>query len=127
MLRRPLLILVCLLPAIFFGQEYQFDSDEFPGEVITKKGTVRKGYIDMRGNNMIPWANQTSVKFFSEDAIADGKLKGKEKEKFKFYSSMAENAVNKECRDTFLALANEEARQKLKFEIEYDEFVLVEN
>lgn len=51
----------------------------------------------------------------------------KEKEKFKFYSSMAETAVNKECRDTFLALANEEARQKLKFEIEYDEFILVEN
>ena len=51
----------------------------------------------------------------------------KEKEKFKFYSEMSEVAVNKECRDTFLALANEEARQKLKFEIEYDEFVLVEN
>lgn len=40
---------------------------------------------------------------------------------------MSEVAVNKECRETFLALANEEARQKLKFEIEYDEFVLVEN
>lgn len=51
----------------------------------------------------------------------------KEKDKFKFYSEMSELAVNKECRDTFLALANEEARQKLKFEIEYDEFVLVEN
>jgi rubrerythrin len=51
----------------------------------------------------------------------------KEKEKFKFYSEMAEAAVNDECRKTFLALANEEARQKLKFEIEYDEFILVEN
>ncbi|NOU62221.1 ferritin family protein [Marinifilum caeruleilacunae] len=51
----------------------------------------------------------------------------KEKEKFKFYSKMADTAVNEECRNTFLALAKEEARQKLKFEIEYDEFVLVEN
>jgi rubrerythrin len=51
----------------------------------------------------------------------------KEKEKFKFYIAMAENAENEECKNTFLSLANEEARQKLKFEIEYDQFILVEN
>lgn len=51
----------------------------------------------------------------------------KEKAKFKFYSDMAEGAANKECQNTFLALANDEARQKLRFELEYDEHVLVEN
>ncbi|MPQ48839.1 rubrerythrin [Marinifilum sp. N1E240] len=51
----------------------------------------------------------------------------KEKVKFKFYIDMAEKAINEECKQTFLALANEEARQKLKFEIEYDEYVLMEN
>jgi rubrerythrin len=51
----------------------------------------------------------------------------KEKAKFKFYLNMAESAVNKECKDTFMALANEEARQKLRFEIEYDEHILMEN
>ena len=51
----------------------------------------------------------------------------KEKMKFKFYSEMAEGAENKECKETFLALASAEARHKLKFEIEYDEHVLVEN
>jgi rubrerythrin len=51
----------------------------------------------------------------------------KEKAKFKFYMKMAESAINEECRNTFLALANDEARQKLKFEIEYDEYVLMEN
>lgn len=51
----------------------------------------------------------------------------KEKMKFKFYMDMSECAINEECKQTFLSLANEEARQKLKFEIEYDEFVLVEN
>jgi rubrerythrin len=51
----------------------------------------------------------------------------KEKAKFKFYMEMAESAINEECRNTFLALANDEARQKLKFEIEYDEYVLMEN
>lgn len=51
----------------------------------------------------------------------------KEKAKFKFYLNMAESAVSKECKDTFMALANEEARQKLRFEIEYDEHILMEN
>lgn len=51
----------------------------------------------------------------------------KEKAKFKFYLNMAENAENKECKDAFMVLANEEARQKLRFEIEYDEHILMEN
>ncbi|RUT77690.1 ferritin family protein [Ancylomarina longa] len=51
----------------------------------------------------------------------------REKEKFKFYTKMAECAINNECRSTFINLANEEARQKLKFEIEYDEYILIEN
>lgn len=51
----------------------------------------------------------------------------REKEKFKFYLEMSECAINEECRITFLNLANDEARQKLKFEIEYDEYVLIEN
>ncbi|PCH70585.1 MAG: hypothetical protein COC06_04200 [Bacteroidales bacterium] len=51
----------------------------------------------------------------------------KEKAKFKFYLNMAESAANKECKETFLALASDEARQKLRFELEYDEHVLVEN
>ncbi|PKQ62033.1 hypothetical protein BZG02_13925 [Labilibaculum filiforme] len=51
----------------------------------------------------------------------------KEKAKFKFYLNMADSALNKECKETFLALANDEARQRLKFEIEYEEHILVEN
>ncbi|MFA8435493.1 MAG: ferritin family protein [Marinifilaceae bacterium] len=51
----------------------------------------------------------------------------REKNNFKFYLQMAERAENEECRITFLALANEVARQKLRFEIEYDENILQEN
>ena len=51
----------------------------------------------------------------------------KEKEKFKFYTDMAESAIKDECKKAFLALAYEVAQQKLKFEIEYDEYVLQEN
>lgn len=51
----------------------------------------------------------------------------KEKAKFKFYLNMAENTEDEECRGVFMALANDEARQKLRFEIEYDEHILIEN
>lgn len=51
----------------------------------------------------------------------------KEKANFILYQEMARKAVNEECRRTFLALASEEARQKLRFEIEYDENILQDN
>jgi len=77
--------LLALIVSITFSitaQEYKFDKDEFPGEIVLKKGS-RSGYIDMRGSEISPWKNQNSLKFFSEEAIADGRLKNKEKEKFK--------------------------------------------
>jgi hypothetical protein len=77
-----LLLLASLFTFCLSAQEYKFDSDEFPGEIIIKKGT-RNGYIDMKGSERSPWANQNSIRFFSEEAIADGKVKNKEKEKFK--------------------------------------------
>ena len=51
----------------------------------------------------------------------------KEKEKFILYQELADCAINEECKQAFLSLANQEARQKLKLEIEYDEYILHEN
>lgn len=51
----------------------------------------------------------------------------KEKANFSFYLELSKNAVNKECKTVFLGLSNEAARQKLRFEIEYDEYILQEN
>ena len=51
----------------------------------------------------------------------------KEKEKFILYQELADCAVDQDCRQTFLSLANQEARQKLKLEIEYDEYILHDN
>jgi rubrerythrin len=45
---------------------------------------------------------------------------------FKLYSSLAERTTG-ELSALFLSLAQEEARHKLRFEIEYDEGVLTEN
>ena len=51
----------------------------------------------------------------------------KEKAAFKLYSDLAKIAPNNELRNIFLSLAQEEAKHKLRFEIEYDDYVLKEN
>ncbi len=51
----------------------------------------------------------------------------KEKAAFKLYSDLAATAGNPGLTDIFLLLAQEEAKHKLRFEIEYDEFILTNN
>lgn len=51
----------------------------------------------------------------------------KEKSAFKLYSNLAEGTKEAEYRSLFLALAQEEAKHKLRFEIEYDDQFLTEN
>ena len=50
-----------------------------------------------------------------------------EKAAFKLYTDLAEAAPDAELRDLLLGLAEEEARHKLRFEIEYDDNILTEN
>ena len=52
---------------------------------------------------------------------------GKEKAAFKLYYDLAKCAENEAMRDVFLSLAQEESKHKLRFEIEYDEYILREN
>ena len=51
----------------------------------------------------------------------------KEKSAFKLYSDLAEKTDQEKYRNLFMALAQEEAKHKLRFEIEYDEQFLTEN
>ncbi len=51
----------------------------------------------------------------------------KEKAAFKLYYELSKRANNKNMKDMFLSLAQEESKHKLRFEIEYDENVLREN
>ena len=50
-----------------------------------------------------------------------------EKAAFALYTDLAEAAEDNALRETFLALAQEEAKHKLRFEIEYDDVILKEN
>lgn len=51
----------------------------------------------------------------------------REKAAFKLYLKLSEQAPSVDLKKLFLGLAQEESRHKLRFEIEYDEFVLKEN
>jgi rubrerythrin len=51
----------------------------------------------------------------------------KEKAAYKLYSDLAEASESAELRELFSALAQEEARHKLRFEREYDDVFLAEN
>jgi rubrerythrin len=51
----------------------------------------------------------------------------KEKAAYRLYVDLAATAEAEELTDMFLALAQEEAKHKLRFEIEYDEVVLKED
>ena len=50
-----------------------------------------------------------------------------EKAAFKLYTDLAAAAPNEGLRGLLLALAQEEAKHKLRFEVEYDDHILTEN
>lgn len=50
-----------------------------------------------------------------------------EKAAFRLYSDLASRTDDETAKETFLMLAQEEARHKLRFEIEYDDNILKEN
>ena len=51
----------------------------------------------------------------------------KEKAAFKLYSALADRAPDNQMKSVFISLAQEESKHKLRFELEYDEYVLREN
>jgi rubrerythrin len=50
-----------------------------------------------------------------------------EKAAYKLYTELASATDDAGLQETLMALANEEAKHKLRFEIEYDDMVLTEN
>jgi len=51
----------------------------------------------------------------------------KEKKAFKMYTDLSSAADDENLKNLFAALAQEEAKHKLRFELEYDDFVMTEN
>jgi rubrerythrin len=51
----------------------------------------------------------------------------REKAAFKLYNDLADSTDDQGLKDTFLALAQEEAKHKLRIEVTYDDQILTEN
>lgn len=51
----------------------------------------------------------------------------REKKAFRLYSDMEELTDDQEIQQLFEFLANEEAKHKLRFEVQYDEIILTDN
>ena len=100
--------------------------------VISIEGTVRKrpegtensllatGNVDVMVDNRFDDGD-----FDVQDAMLAAM--NSEKASFKLYTDLANSTDDPGLKETFLALANEEAKHKLQFEIDYDDHVFQEN
>ena len=109
---------------------------EFAGEEIKHKQRLTR----IREEGVFTMPKQQVADLKISDYVVDVKVSGKltyeealvlamkrEKAAFRLYSNLAERAPNDELKSIFEALSMEESRHKLRFEVEYDEFVLREN
>ena len=89
--------------------------------IMEKSGTK---VVDLKVSDYL-----VSVKITDNMTYADALVVAMKKEKaaFKLYLTLSTRTDSKELKDLFLMLAQEESKHKLKFELEYDEFVLKEN
>jgi rubrerythrin len=109
---------------------------EFAGEEIRHK--KRLTTLLEQGVFTMPTEKVADMKIadYTVEVKASGKLSyeealvlamKREKAAFRLYTNLAERAPNKELKEIFESLAMEESRHKLRFEVEYDEYVLREN
>jgi rubrerythrin len=109
---------------------------EFAGEEIRHK----KRLTQIREQGIFTLSTEKVADLKIADYVVEVKATGRltyeealilamkrEKAAFRLYTNLAERAPNDELKEIFLSLAMEESRHKLRFELEYDEYVLREN
>lgn len=109
---------------------------QFAGEEISHKARLmnmkESGIVVMPAEKVadLKIADYTvSVRPTPEMSYADALILAMNKEKaaFKLYTALAQRTSDNDVKNLFLMLAQEESKHKLRFELEYDEFVLREN
>jgi rubrerythrin len=109
---------------------------EFAGEEIRHKQRLTS--IREQGVFTMPTEKVSDLKIadYTVEVKVTGKLSyeealvlamKREKAAFRLYTNLAERAPDEALKNIFLSLAMEESRHKLRFEVEYDEYVLREN
>lgn len=109
---------------------------EFAGEEMKHKQRLMKireegvftmpkqQVADLKISDYIVSAEPTPGMSYEETLVIAMK---REKAAFKLYMNLSDRAPNEDLKNVFLSLAMEESRHKLRFELEYDEFVLKDN
>jgi rubrerythrin len=109
---------------------------EFAGEEMKHKAKL----LEVKIHGIRAFGSEKVTEMHLSDYLVEVKLKSdlsyeealivamkKEKAAFRLYSSLAARVQDQGIRDLFLSLAMEESKHKLRFEIEYDEYILREN
>jgi len=86
--------------------------------------TVKRKVADLKLADYLPDV-KTTGKLSYQDALVVAMKK--EKAAYRLYTILAEIAMDENLRSLMLALAQEEAKHKLRFEIEYDDKFFPEN
>ena len=89
-------------------------------KLLSSEGKV----LDLKIGDYLVDVNPTADMNYLEVLITVMK---KEKAAYKLYTNLADNADTPELKDLFLGLAQEEAKHKLRFEVEYDDEIYKEN
>lgn len=110
--------------------------EQFAREEIGHKARLsevkEKGLYDMEPevvNNLQIADYLVSIRPSPNMTYADALVLAMKREKaaFKLYMDLSERAPDQEMKALFLSLAIEESKHKLRFELEYDEYVLRDN
>ncbi len=110
--------------------------EQFAREEIGHKARLsevkEKGLYDMKPeevNNLQIADYLVSIRPSPNMTYADALVLAMKREKaaFKLYMDLSERAPDREMKALFLSLAIEESKHKLRFELEYDEYVLRDN
>jgi len=86
--------------------------------------TAEKQILDLKLGDSLTEIELSSDIGFQEALIVAMKA---EKAAFKLYNDLAAATDDANLKSTFLGLAQEEAKHKLRFEVEYDDHILTEN
>ncbi|MBN2553790.1 MAG: ferritin family protein [Spirochaetales bacterium] len=109
---------------------------QFAGE---EKGHKAKLQGVKEGRKLLPAEKQVLDLKMSDYLVADAQTEEttyqnalilamkREKVSFRLYTDLAAKAPTDDLKNTFLTLAQEEAKHKLRFEVEYDNEIMAEN
>jgi rubrerythrin len=103
------------------GHKKKLEAIKSGSKIIVKPKQVQDLKI---GDYIVPVDSSRDDLSYQEALIVAMK---EEKAAFKLYTDLAAKTDDPVAKETFLMLAQEEARHKLRFEIEYDDYILKEN